>query len=384
MVVGEYSADGVKAALSTTGKAHKKKARRTIGPVSDRTGLVPEQVSYSLESATAAPKNAPTVVIAPPAALEKLEKNTSYVVIADALTALKHLPDGCIRTCVTSPPYWGLRDYGIPGQIGIEMELNEYLDKLVAVFEEVKRVLTPDGTLWLNIGDGYTSGGRTYRAPDKKTDNGFVVRGLPFRPPTPPGLKPKDLLGLPWRLAFRLQENGWYLRADIIWYKPNILPESVKDRPTIAHEYIFLLSKNERYYYDYQAICEPTASGKGVRNKRSVWSVNTEPLSEKHFAAFPVSLITPCIKAGSQPGDFVLDPFLGSGTTGLAALKLSRNFIGIELNPEYGAMAAKRLAREARIVRLQEDGGSSAHAVFAGEAVMDAEAPSIGARIDST
>lgn len=215
------------------------------------------------EDTNPSPRDGHTVVIASPAALAKLEKDTSYIVISDALAALKHLPDESVRTCITSPPYWGLRDYGVPGQIGVEMEVSEYLDKLVAVFEEVRRVLRQDGTLWLNIGDGYTSGGRTYRAPDKKTDNGYIVRGLPFRPPTPLGLKPKDLLGLPWRLAFRLQEAGWYLRADIIWHKPNALPESVKDRPTIAHEYVFLLSKSEHYYYDYEAILEPTSSGKG-------------------------------------------------------------------------------------------------------------------------
>ncbi|MBC7347981.1 MAG: site-specific DNA-methyltransferase, partial [Clostridia bacterium] len=225
-----------------------------------------------------------TIIIGRPSLLSRIDKQMSYIIIGDALTALRELPDETIQTCVTSPPYWGLRDYGIQGQIGVEMDFCEYLDKLVKVFREVKRVLKPDGTFWLNVGDGYTSGGRTYRAPDKKTDNGRVVRGLPFRPPTPAGLKPKDLLGLPWRLAFLLQDDGWYLRADIIWFKPNVLPESVKDRPTIAHEYIFLLTKNEHYHYDYQAILEPAASGQGVRNKRSVWAVNTEPYPEAHFA----------------------------------------------------------------------------------------------------
>ncbi|MCL6559379.1 MAG: site-specific DNA-methyltransferase [Firmicutes bacterium] len=291
----------------------------------------------------------------PPSLLSRINKKMSYIINGDALAALKHLPEETVQTCVTSPPYWGLRDYGIPDQIGTEMDVCEYLDKLVKVFREVKRVLKPDGTFWLNMGDGYTSGGRTYRAPDKKTDNGHVVRGLPFRPPTPAGLKPKDLLGLPWRLAFLLQEDGWYLRADIIWFKPNILPESVKDRPTIAHEYVFLLTKNERYYYDYQAILEPAASGKGYRNKRSVWTVNTEPYPEAHFATFPPALVLPCILAGSKPGDLVLDPFLGSGTTGLVALQQKRNFIGIELNPEYCALAEKRLTPYATILKNETE-----------------------------
>jgi len=296
-----------------------------------------------------------TIVIGPPSLLSKIDKETSYIITGDALTVLKQLPEETVQTCVTSPPYWGLRDYGIPDQIGTEMDVCEYLDKLVKVFREVKRVLKPDGTFWLNMGDGYTSGGRTYRAPDKKTDNDHVVRGLPFRPPTPAGLKPKDLLGLPWRLAFLLQEDGWYLRADIIWFKPNILPESVKDRPTIAHEYIFLLTKNERYYYDYQAILEPAVSGKGYRNKRSVWAVNTEPYPEAHFATFPPSLVLPCILAGSKPDDLVLDPFLGSGTTGLVALQKKRNFIGIELNPEYCALAEKRLTPYAMILKNETE-----------------------------
>ncbi|MBC7343113.1 MAG: site-specific DNA-methyltransferase [Clostridia bacterium] len=304
------------------------------------------------------PKKDCVIVTGPPSLLRELRKETSYIITGNALTALKELPEESVQTCITSPPYWGLRDYGVPDQIGAEMDISEYLDKLIAVFREVKRVLKPDGTLWLNMGDGHTSGGRAYRAPDKKTDNGHMVRGLPFRPPTPAGLKPKDLLGLPWRLAFRLQEDGWYLRADIIWYKPNVLPESVKDRPTIAHEYLFLLSKNERYYYDYQSILEPAASGQGRRNKRSVWVVNTEPYPEAHFATFPPALITPCVLAGSRPGDFVLDPFLGSGTTGIVALQNRRRFIGIELNLDYCAMAAKRLAPYGTIFKGESELGA--------------------------
>ncbi len=294
-----------------------------------------------------------TIVVGPPSLLSTVNKETSYIITGNALTALRQLPEETIQTCVTSPPYWGLRDYGIQNQIGTEMDISEYLNRLVKVFRDVKRVLKTDGTFWLNIGDGYTSGGRTYRAPDRKTDNGHVVRGLPFRPPTPAGLKPKDLLGLPWRLAFLLQEDGWYLRADIVWYKPNILPESVKDRPTIAHEYVFLFTKSEHYYYDYKAILEPAVSGKGRRNKRSVWVVNTEPYPQAHFATFPPSLILPCILAGSKPGDFILDPFLGSGTTGLVALQQKRNFIGIELHPEYCELAEKRLAPYATILKTE-------------------------------
>jgi DNA modification methylase len=290
------------------------------------------------------------VVVGPPTLATDLHPETSYVLVADTLAALRRLPDGCVRTCVTSPPYWGLRDYGFAGQIGVEKSLADYLDRLVAVFREVRRVLAPDGTLWLNLGDGHTSGGRAYRAPDRKTDYSRTVRGLSFRPPTPPGLKPKDLLGLPWRLAFRLQEDGWYLRADIIWHKPNVLPESVKDRPTIAHEYLFLLSRSLRYHYDHQAILEPTESGREKRNRRSVWSVPTEPYPEAHFATFPQKLITPCILAGSRPGERVLDPFLGSGTTGLAALVSGRSFVGIELNSEYAGLAARRVGSVADVV----------------------------------
>jgi site-specific DNA-methyltransferase (adenine-specific)/site-specific DNA-methyltransferase (cytosine-N4-specific) len=166
---------------------------------------------------------------------------------------------------------------------------------------------------------------------------------MEYRPPTPEGLKPKDLIGLPWRLAFALQADGWYLRSDIIWYKPNCQPESVKDRPTRAHEYIFLLSKSEKYYYDYESVCEPTNGGGTCRNRRTVWAVNTEAFPEAHFATFPTSLIEPCILAGSEPGDRVLDPFLGSGTVGEACLKLGRRFLGIELNPEYAEIAKARL-----------------------------------------
>ncbi|MGE5578495.1 MAG: DNA-methyltransferase [Bacillota bacterium] len=258
----------------------------------------------------------------------------SMILEGDCAVALRHLPSDSVQCCVTSPPYWSLRDYHIQGQIGLEDTVYQYINRLVAVFAEVRRVLRPDGVLWLNIGDSYTSGGRTWRAPDKKNP----VRAMTVRPDTPQGLKPKDLIGVPWRLALALQEDGWFLRSDVIWEKPNAMPESVKDRPTRCHEYMFLLSRSERYYYDYRAIRE--ANG---RNKRSVWSVNTQGFSGAHFATFPPALIEPCIRAGSKPGDYVLDPFFGSGTVGVVAQDLARRYIGIELNPDYVQMALNRV-----------------------------------------
>lgn len=261
------------------------------------------------------------------------------IILGDAASVLRGLPSRTFRCCVTSPPYWGLRDYGIANQIGGEMDLEEYVDNLVRVFKEVRRVLTDDGTLWLNLGDSYTSGNRTWRDPDKKNP----ARAMQYRPPTPRGLKPKDLIGVPWRVAFALQADGWYLRSDIIWHKPNCQPESVKDRPTRAHEYLFFLSKLEQYYYDHEAIREPSSMPGSVRNRRSVWTINTAPFPEAHFATFPPELVQPCILAGSQPGDLVLDPFFGSGTVGEVCLGLDRRFVGIEINPEYVAMAKRRL-----------------------------------------
>lgn len=266
----------------------------------------------------------------------------SRIVVGDALKVLSVMPAETFRCCVTSPPYWGLRDYGIAGQIGAEPDLEEYIEKLTAVFREVRRVLTEDGTLWLNLGDSYTSGGRTWRAADKKNP----ARAMEYRPPTPPGLKPKDLVGIPWRVAFALQADGWHLRSDIIWYKPNCQPESVKDRPTRAHEYLFLFAKSERYHYDYEALLEP-ANGTGVlRNRRTVWEVNTEAFPGAHFATFPPKLIEPCILAGSERGDMVLDPFFGSGTVGEVCLRLQRGFVGIELNAQYAQLARERLGWE--------------------------------------
>ena len=265
------------------------------------------------------------------------------VMRADALTALAAVPDRTFRCCVTSPPYWGLRDYGEEHQIGAEPSLTDYLNNLRAVFAEVRRTLTDDGTLWLNIGDGYTSGGRTWRDADKKNKG----RAMDYRAPTPDGLKPKDLIGVPWRLAFALQDDGWYLRSDIIWHKPNCQPESVKDRPTRSHEYLFLFSKSEKYHYDHEAIKEPTTTVSlketGLKNRRSVWSINTESFAGAHFATFPTKLVEPCILAGSEPGDTVLDPFLGSGTVGLVSCRLNRKFLGVELSEEYASIARRRL-----------------------------------------
>ncbi len=258
----------------------------------------------------------------------------SLLAIGDSQKLLAKMPSGVFQTCVTSPPYWSLRNYHIKGQIGLEESLEDYMRSLVAVFNEVHRTLRDDGTLWLNIGDSYTSGGRTWRAPDKKNP----VRAMHVRPPTPEGLKPKDLIGVPWRLAFALQSAGWYLRTDMIWNKPNCQPESVKDRPTRSHEYVFLFSKQARYYYDSSAV-----RGPNDRNIRSVLDINTRPFPEAHFATFPPALVEPCIRLASRAGSLVLDPFLGAGTTGLVALALQRRFVGVELNPEYVAIAERRL-----------------------------------------
>jgi DNA modification methylase len=259
----------------------------------------------------------------------------SAVLLGDGLDLLKSIPEETFQTTITSPPYWSLRDYGIDGQIGAELSVEEYVETLVALFEEVRRVTRDDGTLWLNIGDSYTSGGRTWRAPDKKNP----IRAMDVRPPTPDGLKPKDLIGVPWRLAFALQEAGWYLRSDVIWHKPNCQPESVKDRPTRAHEYLFLFSKSVRYKYDHAAV-----RGPNNRNLRTVWDVHTKPYHGAHFATFPLDLIEPSISLSTSEGDLVLDPFFGSGTTGVASLKTQRRFLGIELNPEYIAIAESRIA----------------------------------------
>jgi site-specific DNA-methyltransferase (adenine-specific) len=257
----------------------------------------------------------------------------------NALAVLQSLPSASVQCAITSPPYWGLRDYGIDGQIGLEPSLGQFLDQLTLVFSELRRVLADDGTLWLNIGDGYTSGNRGYRATDRKNP----ARAMATRPPTPDGLKPKDLIGVPWRLAFALQEDGWYLRSDVVWNKPNAMPESVKDRPVRSHEYLFMLTKSEQYFYNHEAVKEETGNEGLRRSRRSVWSVNTKPFLGAHFATFPAELIRPCVLASSKPGDFVLDPFFGSGTVGLVSQEENRRYLGIELNPEYVRLANDRL-----------------------------------------
>jgi len=274
------------------------------------------------------------VALIQPHELREHDFASSAIVIGDCRNVLTEIPDDRFQTTITSPPYWSLRDYEIDGQIGLEPALDDYIARLVHVFEEVRRVTREDGTLWLNIGDSYTSGGRTWRAPDKKNP----VRAMDIRPPTPPGLKPKDLIGVPWRLAFALQAAGWYLRADIVWHKPNCQPESVKDRPTRSHEYVFLFSKSERYAYDCSAV-----RGPNDRNLRTVWDINTQAYKDAHFATFPPALVEPCIALTTARNDLVLDPFLGSGTTGLSALLLGRRFLGIELNREYVSIAERRL-----------------------------------------
>ena len=268
----------------------------------------------------------------------------SAIVTGDATAVLRRILPHTFQCCVTSPPYWGLRDYSIDGQIGLENSVDTYIQALVGAFEEVRRVLREDGTLWLNIGDSFTSGGRTWRAPDKKNP----IRAMSMRPPTPPGLKPKDLIGVPWKLAFALQAAGWYLRTEIIWNKPNCQPESVKDRPTRSHEYVFLLTKSERYFYDCQSV-----RGPNDRNLRSVWDINTYPVKDAHFATFPPALVQRCLELGSREGDFVLDPFIGSGTSGIVAHDSGRRFFGIELNPEYVDIAERRL--NGRIKRTETD-----------------------------
>jgi site-specific DNA-methyltransferase (cytosine-N4-specific) len=274
----------------------------------------------------------------------KIVLSESTIIHGDAYLTLRRLLSGSIQCIVTSPPYWGLRDYNFERQIGLEESLPQYINRLVEIFAEARRVLADDGVLWLNIGDGFTSGNRSWRAPDKKNP----ARAMSTRPNTPDGLKSKDLLGVPWRLAFALQDDGWYLRTDIVWNKPNAMPESVKDRPNRSHEFIFMFTKSERYHYDRGAVVEQNG-----RNLRSVWNVNTKPFPSAHFATFPPSLIEPCILSSSSPGDFVLDPFFGSGTVGLVAKGYGRKYVGIELNPDYVEIATKRLAApDERVIRF--------------------------------
>lgn len=270
---------------------------------------------------------------------KQIIEETSGILLGDAFKVLRMFPDESVQSVITSPPYWALRDYHIQGQIGLEESVYKYIDRLADVFDEVRRVLKSNGTFWLNIGDSYTSGGRKWRAPDEKNK----ARAMTVRPETPKGLKPKELIGVPWRLAFALQARGWFLRSDIIWEKPNCQPESVKDRPTKCHEHIFLLSKSERYKYDVNAVKGPNG-----RRIRDVWSINTKAYKEAsgHFATYPIELIEPCVKFGTSENDLILDPFLGSGTTAVVANRLNRRFVGIELNPDYFNLSIKRLYSE--------------------------------------
>lgn len=326
-----------------------------------------------------------------------MERNIIYN--CDCLEGLKQLPDNSIDCCVTSPPYYGLRDYGADGQIGLEETPEEYIDRLTQVFCEVLRVIKPEGTLWLNIGDSYNG----YKGNANSTNASSKYAGFRDQPARPTrfgleskNIKNKDLIGIPWMLAFALRAKGWYLRQDIIWHKPNPMPESAKDRCTKSHEYIFLLSKSPRYYFDYKAIQQPAKnkenrpsgivrnreynynsktnlhpeayriggnkyepsnlSGPGYRentdriftptekvNKRSVWTVSTKPTKDAHFAVFPEALIIDCIKAGVPEGGLVLDPFMGSGTTAIVARSLERDYIGFELNSEYITISENKI-----------------------------------------
>ena len=305
--------------------------------------------------------------------------STYCIYPGDCLASLRMMPDQSVQCCITSPPYWGLRDYGHDGQIGLESTPDAYVARMVEVFREVRRVLRDDGTLWLNLGDSYARNGggveskmntvHKMKVGQKAT---YLAGAIQTINTVPEGLKSKDLVGIPWRVAFALQSDGWYLRQDIIWHKPNPMPESVTDRCTKAHEYVFLLTKSARYCYDAEPLYEPATNrscgniqpakaprtgdvkhrtkinlhmieAAEHRNRRSVWSIATKPYSGAHFAVMPEALAEPCLLAGSRPGDAVLDPFTGSGTVGAVAIRHGRSFIGCELNLEYIALARQRI-----------------------------------------
>ena len=329
--------------------------------------LTSGQLDPKLEASTAAPT---------------IETNIIYNM--DCLAALRSLPSDSINCCVTSPPYYGLRDYGMAGQIGREQTPGQYVEKLTAVFSELRRVLRPDGTFWLNIADTYCGTSNKGIYADPKYPNGRTGQGVSLTQNVQ-GCKPKDLIGIPWLLAFALRNEGWYLRNDIIWEKANPMPESVKDRCSRSYEHIFLLTKSKKYYFNYMAIAEPIApttaarlkAGRNpnhkyadevpgqnnvqginrpraagtfndtnispLRNKRDIWRINTVPYSGAHFAAFPPKLAETCILAGCPENGIVIDPFFGSGTTGLAAKQLNRRYIGVELNPDYCHLARERI-----------------------------------------
>jgi DNA modification methylase len=302
--------------------------------------------------------------------------NTHHIILGDCIEGMKTLSDKCVQTCITSPPYFGLRDYqGGEAEIGQEDTVEGYVQKMTEVFREVRRILRDDGTLWLNLGDSYMSAKNC--APPPQTVANGNARSMPtdFIPANrkdQDGLKTKDLIGIPWRVALALQADGWYLRQDIIWSKPNPMPESVADRCTKSHEYIFLMSKKPHYYYDHEAVKEPARNwgtrdrtemrdgttdpklkhhglqGKEweenpLKNKRSVWTVNAKGYKGAHFAVYPEELVTPCVLAGCPAGGTVFDPFTGSGTTAVVALKNGRNYIGTELNPDYIKIAEARI-----------------------------------------
>jgi len=348
---------------------------------------------------------------------------TVKIILGDSREKLREIETGSVHCCITSPPYFGLRDYGVEGQMGLEATPAEFVAGMVDLFREVRRVLRDDGTLWLNLGDSYAGSWGAQSRGEATGEGSARIQGTsPLQARSiaahvrgtthvgslknTPGLKPKDLIGIPWRVALALQEDGWWLRQDIIWSKPNPMPESVKDRCTKAHEYLFLLSKSERYHYDHDAIAEnaefsepnspqsiksPMGQGYtrrargipprhekyaessdqsrldrvgrgGRRNKRSVWTVSTKPFKQAHFATFPPDLIEPCVLAGCPKGGTILDPFGGAGTTGMVAERLGRNATLIELNPEYAAMASDRLRGElcrvdTDIAGVDDDGG---------------------------
>jgi DNA modification methylase len=303
--------------------------------------------------------------------------NTYCIHPGDCLASLRTMADQSVQCCITSPPYWGLRDYGHDGQIGLEETPEAYVAQMVEVFREVRRVLKDDGTLWLNLGDSYSGAANSGGANQNLGGPAVRTSGLPVK--AGHNIKPKDLVGIPWRVAFALQADGWWLRQDIIWHKPNPMPESVTDRCTKAHEYVFLLTKSQRYYYDAEAVSEASvdaasyrprsprnpdkregdkffatkvgshANGKvyATRNRRSVWTVTTKPYSGAHFAVMPEALVEPCLLAGSRPCDLVLDPFTGSGTVGAVAVNHGRSFVGCELNPDYIALARQRIGNVA-------------------------------------
>ena len=312
--------------------------------------------------------------------------NTYTLLQGHCLDVLKTLPEESVQTCITSPPYFGLRDYGCGGQIGLESTPEQFVQSLVDVFAEVHRVLKKDGTLWLNLGDSYVSKptgslGNHTGAKHGFTENHKHQAAGSVRPDkTGFGLAEKNLIGIPWRVAFALQSYGWYLRQDIIWHKPNPMPESVTDRCTKAHEYIFLMTKSPKYYYDHESIKDPVKQDWGTRdrtngkyhnegtglqphsgleksyetaNKRSVWTVTTKPYKGAHFATYPTDLIRPCVLAGSRVGDVVLDPFNGSGTTGFVSVEERRKYIGIDINPEYLALADTRI-KSAQVQEVME------------------------------